>query len=149
MPAKTSPWAQRAAEAGGAMASSAPATAIAVRAERRYRGRAAMSGLSCDSNSEREVLVGDDRGDVHLRLLQAACVVPVHRLPAGELVEHPHARLARAVARLAVAAEGQVRLGPRRRVVDADHAGGHALAEAHRVLGVGRVDRAAQAVAVV
>ena len=48
---------------------------------------------------------------VHLRLLELAGVVPVHRLPARELVEHPDARLAAAVARLAVAAEGQVRLG--------------------------------------
>ena len=51
---------------------------------------------------------------VHLRLLELAGVVPVHRLPAGELVEHPDARLAAAVARLAVAAEGQVRLGAAR-----------------------------------
>ena len=33
-----------------------------------------------------------------LRLLQLAGVIPVHRLPARELVEHPDPRLARAVA---------------------------------------------------
>lgn len=42
--------------------------------------------------------VGGEVGDVHLGLLQAARVVPVHRLPAGELVEHPYAGLAAAVA---------------------------------------------------
>ena len=35
-----------------------------------------------------------EAGGVHLGLLQLAGVVPVHRLPAGELVEHPDARLA-------------------------------------------------------
>src|SRR3954447_6742826 len=61
---------------------------------------------------EPEVLDRLDPDHVHLRLLQLARVVPVHRLPAGELVEHPDAGLAGAVAGLAVAAEGQVRLGP-------------------------------------
>src|SRR5215210_4453299 len=54
---------------------------------------------------ELEVLDRLDADDVHLRLLQLARVVPVHRLPPGELVQHPDARLAGAVARLAVAAE--------------------------------------------
>ena len=82
---------------------------------------------------EPEVLVGLDLDEVHLGLLQLARVVPVHRLPAGELVEHPDARLARAVAGLPVAAERQVRLGAGRRVVDRDHARADALAEAERV----------------
>ena len=43
-------------------------------------------------SAQAEVQVGDELGDVHLGLLQAAGVVPVHRLPAGELVENPHAR---------------------------------------------------------
>src|SRR3954447_14669962 len=98
---------------------------------------------------EPEVLDRLDADHVHLRLLELARVVPVHRLPARELVEHPDARLARAVAGLAVAAEGQVRLGARRRVVDGDHAGRDALAEAQRVQRVGRVDRRREAVAVV
>ena len=68
-------------------------------------------------------------------------VVPVHRLPAGELVEHPDAGLARAVARAAVAAEGQVRLGAGGRVVDAHHPGPHPLAEPERGRRVARVDR--------
>src|SRR5262249_25655923 len=80
-----------------------------------------------------EVEVGVDVGDVHLGLLQPARVVPVERLPAGELVEHPDPRLARAVARLAVAAEGEVRLGAARGVVDADHAGADLLAVAEGV----------------
>src|SRR5829696_4306658 len=87
---------------------------------------------------EPEVLDGLDPDDVHLRLLELARVVPVHRLPAGELVEHPDAGLAGAVAGLAVAAEGQVRLGAGRGVVDRDHAGGDALAEAERVRARGR-----------
>jgi hypothetical protein len=49
--------------------------------------------------------VGRDRQGVHLGALQAARVIPVHRLPARELVEDPHAGLAAAVARTAVAAE--------------------------------------------
>src|SRR3982751_5349858 len=93
-----------------------------------------------------EVLDRLDADDVHLRLLELARVVPVHRLPAGELVEHPDTRLARAVARLAVAAEGQVRLSARGRVVHRHHAGGDALAEAERPLRVIRVDRRRQPV---
>ena len=61
--------------------------------------------------AEPEVRVALHLGHVHLGLLQLAGVVPVHRLPARELVEHPDARLAAAVARLAVAAEGEVGLG--------------------------------------
>ena len=83
---------------------------------------------------EAEVRVAGELDEVHLGLLELARVVPVHRLPAGELVEHPDARLARAVAGLAVAAERQVRLGARGRVVDRDHAGGDALAELEGVL---------------
>src|SRR5215468_3247543 len=62
------------------------------------------------SGSQPEVAVRRELGHVHLRLLQPARVVPVQRLPPGELVEHPLARLAGAVAGLAVPAEGQVRL---------------------------------------
>src|SRR3954462_5270599 len=93
---------------------------------------------------EPEVLDRLDADHVHLGLLQLARVVPVHRLPARELVEHPHARLARAVARLAVAAEGQVRLGAGGRVVDREHACRDALAEAQGVPGIVRVDRRGQ-----
>src|SRR5215210_5806709 len=114
-----------------------------------------MSGMALSypsTGSERallqpEVLDRLDAHDVHLRLLELARVVPVHRLPARELVEHPDARLARAVARLAVAPEGQVRLRARGRVVHRDHAGRDALAEAQGVQGVGRVDRRGQPVA--
>jgi len=59
----------------------------------------------------RDVEIGVDLRHVHLRLLEPAGIVPVHRLPAGELVEHPHAGLARAVTGFAVAAEREVRLG--------------------------------------
>ena len=88
-----------------------------------------------------ERLVRDELGHVHLRLLQPPGVVPVHRLPAGELVEHPDARLPRPVARLAVAAERQVRLGAGGGVVDADHAGRDAAAERERLRRVAGVDR--------
>src|SRR3954453_17604859 len=97
---------------------------------------------------EPEVQIGGDVLDVHLRLLEPAGVVPVHRLPARELVEDPDAGLARAVARLAVAAERQVRLGARGGVVDRDHAGRDALAELEGRLGVAGVDRRGQPVAV-
>src|SRR3954452_14266000 len=90
---------------------------------------------------ELEVQVRVDLDDVHLRLLQLARIVPVHRLPAGELVEHPDARLPRAVARLAVAAEREVGLGAGCRVVIRPHAGGDALAEAERVEAGAGVDR--------
>src|SRR4029078_1005541 len=46
------------------------------------------------------------------------------------------------------AAEGQVRLGARGRVVDRDHAGAHARAEAEGPLGIVRVDRRGHTVAV-
>ena len=92
--------------------------------------------------------VAGQLGDVHLRLLQLAGVVPVQRLPARELVEHPDARLARAVAGLAVAAERQVRLGAGGGVVDRHHPGAHALAEAERAARVVRVDRRREPVAV-
>src|ERR687891_2925205 len=48
---------------------------------------------------------------VHLGSLQSSAVVPVHRLPPRELVEHPHARLTRTVPALPVAAERQVGFG--------------------------------------
>ena len=54
---------------------------------------ASPSGRSDRSAFEPEPEIGLDVGDVHLRLLQAARVVPVHRLPARELVEHPDAGL--------------------------------------------------------
>src|SRR5690606_34964569 len=54
---------------------------------------------------DREVRIGGQLGDVHLRLLQPAGVVPVHRLPPRELVEHPHAGQPAAVAGLAITAE--------------------------------------------
>src|SRR5918999_1213283 len=79
--------------------------------------------------SEPEPEVGVDREHVHLRLLQAARVVPVHRLPPGELVEDPPPRLPAAVAGAPVAAEGQVRLGARGGVVHADHPGAVAAPE--------------------
>lgn len=88
-----------------------------------------------------------DGVDVHLGLLQLAGEVPVQRLPAGELVEHPDPGLAAAVAGAAVAAEGQVRLGSGGGVVDADHARPDALAEAERRLRVGGVDGGRQPVA--
>src|SRR5688572_24849643 len=99
------------------------------------------------SSAESEVKVRLDRERVQLRLLQLPRVVPVHGLPAGELIEHPHARLPGAVAALAVTAERQVRLGPGRRVVDAHHSGGNAGAEPEGLVRVRGVDRARQAVA--
>jgi arylsulfatase A-like enzyme/putative intracellular protease/amidase len=110
--------------------------------------RAMLQRVAENPESDAERQIGGELDDVHLRLLQLPGVVPVHRLPAGELVEHPQARLARAVARLAVAAEGQVRLGARGRVVHAHHPGADALAEAEGVLRVGRVDRRGQPVPV-
>src|SRR5579875_3124904 len=81
-------------------------------------GRPPAASLKCRSSSagvvmaarlsQPEVAVRRELGHVHLRLLQPARVVPVQRLPPGELVEHPLARLAGAVAGLAVPAEGQV-----------------------------------------
>src|SRR5918992_1513145 len=88
---------------------------------------------TCASEVEPELDVGLDLDEVHLGLLKLARVVPVHRLPARELVEHPDPRLARAVARLAVAAEREVGLGARRRVVDRHHPGADPLAEAEGV----------------
>ena len=104
-------------------------------AGRRSRAPRARSGRAETAELRYSVKSGSwvDLDDVHLGLLELARVVPVHRLPAGELVEHPDARLARAVARLAVAAERQVRLGARGRVVDGHHAGRDALAEAEGV----------------
>jgi hypothetical protein len=43
------------------------------------------------SGFEAERGVWGQFGHIHLGLLQPAGIVPVHRLPAGELVEHPHA----------------------------------------------------------
>ena len=53
-----------------------------------------------------ELGIGVELGGVHLCLLEVARVVPVHRLPAGELVEHPDAGLTAPVAGATVAAEG-------------------------------------------
>src|SRR5690606_40544803 len=74
-------------------------------------------------------------------------VVPVHGLPAGELVQNPHAGLAAAVARPAVAAEGEVRLRAGGGVVDADHPRADAGAEAEGRLRIVGVDGGGQAVA--
>ena len=87
--------------------------------KRAYDGtRRAAYGTRADAAQaqcvEPEARVAGQLRHVHLRLLELAGVVPVHRLPARELVEHPDARLAAAVARLAVAAERKVRLGARR-----------------------------------
>ena len=73
--------------------------------------------------------IGVELGGVRLGFLQTSGVVPVHRLPARELVEHPHAGLTRAVAALGVPAERQVRFRAARRVVHADHPGRDQLAE--------------------
>src|ERR1700733_6947342 len=83
-------------------------------------GRPPVASMKCRSSSaavliggrplQPEVAVRRELGHIHLRLLPPTRVVPVQRLPPGELVEHPLARLARAVAGLAVPAEGQVRL---------------------------------------
>ena len=96
-----------------------PARACSSRARRRPRRRRPTprrTGIRKRPASALEAEVQRRRRcscDVHLGLLQLPGVVPVHRLPAGELVEHPDAGLARAVAGLAVAAE---RAGaPRRR----------------------------------
>src|SRR5689334_20003758 len=92
---------------GEAAVAAAGSMAAAMTARIRLRCKR-MARLSARSHSVRsrtapgwprvsgqlEVLVGVDGGDVHLRLLELARVVPVHRLPAGELVENPHARLA-------------------------------------------------------
>ena len=96
--------------------------------------------------AEREV--GFHVGDVHLRLLQVTAVVPVHRLPFRELIQDPHTGLPRAVAALAVAAEGQVGLSAAGGVVDAHHAGRDPLAEPERVQRIARVDAAREAVPV-
>src|ERR1700749_4658767 len=60
--------------------------------------------------SQPEVAVRRELGHVHLRLLQPARVVPVQRLPPGELVEHPLARLAGDVYRIYVSPERQENL---------------------------------------
>src|SRR5215468_8830880 len=95
-----------------------------IRCGRRRSDGAGRSGL------EPEIQVRGDFGDVHLGLLQMARVVPVHRLPAGELVKDPDAGLAAAVAGLAVPAEWQVRLGARCGVVHAEHPGAYPAPEA-------------------
>src|SRR5918997_1750755 len=97
---------------------------------------------------QRELEVGGEVDHVHLGLLELSGEVPVHGLPAGELVEHPDPGQAAAVARLAVAAEGQVRLGAARGVVDREHPGPVALPEAQGVRRVAGVDRRGEPVAV-
>jgi hypothetical protein len=72
-----------------------------------------------------ELAVRGELDDVHLRLLQPAGVVPVERLPAGQLVP----------------------LGIGCGVVDADHAGAYPAAEREGLLRVARVDRGGQPVA--
>ncbi len=114
--------------------------------KRAYEARS--RGFGPVSRIQPEAGVAGQLGHVHLRLLELARVVPVHRLPARELIEHPDPRLAAAVARLAVPAEGKVRLGARGRVVHRHHSRAHPLAEAEGPLGVVRVDGRRQPVAV-
>ena len=77
-------------------------------------GRPGVELLDQRLKLEPELRIAGQLHEVHLGLLELARVVPVHRLPARELVEHPDARLAGAVAGLAVAAEREVRLGAAR-----------------------------------
>src|SRR5829696_3039975 len=76
------------------------------------------------------VEVGGEVGYVHLGLLELASVVPVHGLPAGELVEYPDARETAPVSALAVAPKGQVGLRAAGGVVDGEHSRAVALPEA-------------------
>src|SRR5215212_11314525 len=94
------------------------------------------------------VEVGGEVGYVHLGLLEFAGVVPVHGLPAGELVEHPDARETAPVSALAIAPKGQVGLSAAGGVVDGEHPRAVALPEAQRVCRVGGVDRGREPVAV-
>src|SRR5215212_10276376 len=94
------------------------------------------------------VEVGGEVGYVHLGLLELASVVPVHGLPAGELVEHPDARETAPVAALAVAPKGQVGLSAAGGVVDGEHPRAVALPEAQRVRRIGGIDGGREPVAV-
>src|SRR6266702_5876065 len=87
-----------------------------------------------------------DLGDVHLRLLQPPGIVPVHRLPAGELVEHPDAGLPAAVPGQPVPPERQMRFSSRRGVIDAHHPSADALPEPERIMRVVGIDGRRQAI---
>ena len=80
--------------------------------------------------------------------MELACKVPVHRLPARELVEYPDAREAAPVAALAVAPEGQVGFCAAGGVVDGEHPSAVALPEAQGVRRVGGVYGGREPVAV-